>query len=63
MEDTKRIEGNFESRKAKNRYNYPLRLHSSLKPRVKNAAKSQERSIASYIMLAIIEKLERDEKK
>jgi hypothetical protein len=62
MNEIKKFDGDFVPRKSNARYNYPLRLPSALKPRVHKAAKQQERSIASYILVALVEKLERDEK-
>jgi len=60
MKNTKKFEGDFVPRRATTRYNYSLRLPSTMKSRVQKAAKKNERSIASYILIALIEKLEKD---
>lgn len=62
MNEIKKFDRDFVPRKSNRTYNYPLRLPSAFKPRVQKAAKKDERSIASYILVAIVEKLERDEK-
>ena len=63
MEDKKGYEGDFVPRSSRKRYGYSLRLPLTLKPRVQKAARLQERSVASYMFIAVVEKLDREEYK